>query len=634
MVQTSIREIQVFFWLVEVVEKVEVVLATRSFVSPSFNPAFTTNHSPQTLLNASRREELSEVVEIDLSRDEDSVTSLAISQSSDTSVVALAGINSSEADQKAGKNQHLRSFKLDYPPRRQADGDAEKPTKYSGRTEALGQTALFSEPQGEKDGIYQRIIRLSPSRSSLQRPVVAISTGLALRGEIVVFRSESSLTNPEVLGRINLDKQEAADLDIWSGEEADTAILSYCTFFDVFIYGISLSKSSALSEPLPVYSIPTPDAFKSPTRPKLRSLRFLSPKHILLLANRPQRAGADLIVLKLDRLGNIGNSTLQKRLNKSTKAAVGLDVCFLSTSSAGERQLLIAVAGQDGSIELLTIEYSPKKGLGTFIPYTIIRDIHPASITKLAFSNFISSATRSPTVKLASVSVGQTVVVHTLPLQPYPPPSSSKDKNPRYVLVSPGPSQLLQNTFSVFMAVVVIGIAAFLLQAFTEIRMGTNSQYSSSAYLGAAGWVGPETREWIRNPFVGAPVAVASVSSAVAEAADGLPTDQPVKMVEAATSKLSALLSAQTDVENSKAIIVRHSESEVEVSTELHPVDGDAVRDETVRKWEDMSEEVKKGWLRRLKDAGHWAEEQGEAVLKGVFFSEVAAGVGRAVGGG
>lgn len=589
------------------------------------------------------------MVEIELSRDEDSVTSLAISQSSDTSVTALAGINSSEADQNAGTNHHLRSFKLEYPPRRQADGDAEKPVKYAGKTEALGQAALFSKPQGGKDGIYQRIIRLSPSRNSSPRPVAAISTGLAVKGEIVVFRSDSSLTNPECLGRINLDKEEAADLDIWSGEEADTAVLSYCTPLEVFIYAISLSKSSALSDPISVYSIPVPDPFKSPTRPKLRCLRFLSPRHVLLLANRPQRAGADLIVLKLDRLGSMGNSTLQKRLNKSTKAAVGLEVCFLSTSPAtGERQILIAVAGQDGSIELLTMDYSPQKGLGRFKPYTVLRDIHPASITKLAFSTFtsppqpITQSTRPQSVKLASVSVGQTVVVHTLPLQAHPPPTEKNQSQIRHVLAtSPGTSQTLQNTFSVFMAMVVIGFAAFLLQALTEIRLGMNSD----SYLGASRWVGPELREWIQRPFgLGVPP-IASVPS-VLPAQDLLPTEH-APVLASATSKLSDLLqnaiAAATDNPSASAaaaaaIIVRahptSDEDSPDLSTELHPPHSHAVRDETLQKWEDLTADAKKSWLRRLKDAGHWAEEQGEAVLKGVFFSEVAGAVAQAVGGG
>ncbi len=600
---------------------------------------------------------MSEVVEIELSREEDSVTSLAIAQSSDTSVTAFAGINSSEADQKAGKNQHLRSFRLEYPPRRQADGNAEKQTTYSGKTEALGQTAIFSAPQGEKDGIYQRIIRMSPSRNSSARPVAAISTGLAVKGEVVVFRSDPSLANTKVLGRVNLDAEEAAGLDIWSGEEADTAVLAYCTSLEVFIYAISLSKSSALSDPISAYSIPAPDPFKSPVRPKLRSLRFLSPRHILLLANRPQRAGADLIVLKLDRLGSVGNSTLQKRLNKSTKAAVGLEVCFLSAStSIGERQIIIAVAGQDGSIELLTMEYSAKNGLGKFKPYTIIRDLHPASITYLTFSTFIppapdsiTSSTRPQSVKLASVSVGQTVVVHTLPLQLYPSSTTGKDRSQtRYILAtSLSPNQTLQNTFSVFMAIIVIGIAAFLLQAFTEVRMGL-SRSSSYSYLGASKWVSPELRDLIQRPFGGATTVppIASISSTLVGAATDLPP-AAASYATSATSKLSALLSSAQNAAASAtsssssaaasaahAIIVRGSDSSSELSAELHPPDSDVVRDETLRKWEELSAEAKKSWLGRLKEAGHWAEEQGEAVLKGVFFSEVAGAVGRAVGGG
>ncbi len=79
---------------------------------------------------------------------------------------------------------------------------------------------------------------------------------------------------------------------------------------------------------------------------------------------------------------------------------------------------------------------------------------------------------------------------------------------------------------------------------------------------------------------------------------------------------------------------MRGSDISSELSAELHPPDSDVVRDETLRKWEELSAEVQKSWLARLKEAGHWAEEQGEAVLKGVFFAEVAGAVGRAVGGG
>lgn len=441
-------------------------------------------------------------------------------------MTAVAGINSSEADQRNGKNEHLRSFRLDYPPRKTADIREERSKTSSARTEALGKKRLFSKPQDDRDGLYQRVIRIAHSWQNAARPVAAISTGLALKGEIVVFRFESSLKETEILGQVDLGKEEAADIDLWAGEEADTAVLSYCTSHSVYILAIPLSKSSASPEPMPVYTVPEPDAFKSSTRPRLRSLRFLSPRHIILLANRPQRAGADLIILNLDRIGRQGSLTAKRRLNKTTKAAMGLEVCFLGSSPAtGEFQIVIAVATQDSSIELLTVDYSSKNGLGKLKPYTILRDVHPASITKLAFSTPRSrSEALSPvlpvrSLKLASASVGQTVVVHTLtlrehpdaaaaaasssssltssfspsPLSPKPSsPHPSNQLNTRYVLVRPGPSEAVKNTFSVFMAIVVIGFLAFLLQAFAEMRLG-----GTSGGRGAHSWFNKELTKYI-----------------------------------------------------------------------------------------------------------------------------------------
>ena len=578
-------------------------------------------------------------------------------------MTALAGINSSEADQRAGKNEHLRSFKLEYPPRRRPGGDSENIVKYSGRTEALGQTALFSKPQGEKDGVYQRIIRLSPTQSAVQRPVGAVATCLAAKGEIVVFRSDPSLKNIDTLGRIDLEKDEASDLDIWAGEESDTAVLAYCTSLKVFFYAIEdLSGKASKTEPISIYTVPAPEGFKDPARPKLRSLRFLSPRHILLLANRPQRAGADLIVLKLDQLGSAGNSTLQKRLNKSTKAAVGLEVCFLSASSTGERQIVIAVAGQDSSIELLTMDYSPKSGLGRFKPYATIRDIHPASITNLAFSTFqppppssspdhdYNLDQRPPptqTIKLASVSVGQTVVIHTLTLR-----HTTTKTGTRYILAPPPLSNskaALQNTFSAFMAIVVIGICAFLLQAFMEIRLGMNGGGNGrGGYLGAARWLDQDTREMLYAPFAQLfgplydnpphEINVSSASSLASGASEAVASPSA-----AIASLLSSLANANADPSSpsdspSHALILRAQDAPggtSDLSTELHPPDAAAViEDETLKRWEQLDNEGQNRWVKRLKDAGHWVEGQTEAVLKGVLFSEVAGVVGGLAGGG
>jgi hypothetical protein len=609
------------------------------------------------------------VVELALSRDEDSVTSLAISQSSETSITALAGINSSEADQRAGKNEHLRSFRLDHPAwRRGDDGSGQgivKPAQYNGRTEALGQTALFAKPQGEKDGIYQRIVRVSPSQNASQRPVVAISTGLALQGEIVVFRTDSSLRDVDILGRINLGKEEATDIDIWAGEEADTAVLAYCTSLEVFFYVVSLSKASVLSEPISVYTVPAPEGFKSPIRPKLRALRFLSPRHILLLANRPQGSGADLIVLNLDRLGSMRSSTLQKRLHKSIKSATGLETCFLSTApgapaSTGERQIVIAAAGQAGSIEILTIDYSDKKGVDAIQSQAVLRDTHPATITKIAFSTFIppssdtgKSQSRPQFVKLASISVGQTVVVHTLCLSPYPPTSSSqKNKAPkRYVLTgTKKQSEVLQNTFSIFMAILVIGIAAFLLQAFIEIRTGTNG------YLGASSRWADSGFSDLMGPASGSPHS-SSVSISATETASSSSTDSSDTLGDMGyvagiatipLPVLSALLSAPRPAHQHQAVpghivVIRHAEPVPDeanpgrilphhhLSAELHLLTQPAKRhtdllghdwQDTLIRFEDLDQASRARWLPCLRDAGVWTDQQGEAALTGLYFSE------------
>jgi hypothetical protein len=79
-----------------------------------------------------------------------------------------------------------------------------------------------------------------------------------------------------------------------------------------------------------------------------------------------------------------------------------------------------------------------------------------------------------------------------------------------------------------------------------------------------------------------------------------------------------------------KAIIVR--ETGGGLSAELHH-DLDVVKEETLRKWEELSEREQRNWKQRLLDSGHWIEDQGEKVLKGIFFSSLAAAVGDAVAG-
>ncbi|KAK6405468.1 hypothetical protein LTR95_018760, partial [Oleoguttula sp. CCFEE 5521] len=69
------------------------------------------------VLDVSNRANIATAIEVDLSRDEDSVQSLASLATKD-GLITFAGVNSSQAEQNAGKNEHLRSFEIKYPPRK------------------------------------------------------------------------------------------------------------------------------------------------------------------------------------------------------------------------------------------------------------------------------------------------------------------------------------------------------------------------------------------------------------------------------------------------------------------------------------------------------------------------------------
>jgi len=49
--------------------------------------------------------------------------------------------------------------------------------------------------------------------------------------------------------------------------------------------------------------------------------------------------------------------------------------------------------------------------------------------------------------------------------------------------------------------------------------------------------------------------------------------------------------------------------------------------------WEQLGHKQKEAWKQKLKSAGHWAEDMGETLLKGVVFGELGGAVGQAIGG-
>ena len=614
----------------------------------------------QTLLNSAKKHELSEVVDIDLSRDEDSVTSLAYAQSNKQWATAFAGINSSRAEQQKDKNEHLRSFLLEYPPQRSADGNEnkEKRPEYKGETKALGKASLFKPSSSQNKETYQRVLRLSRKRRDNGPRLGAVATGLSPEGEIVLFKADTNRPGrDDICGRIALGaKEEAADVDIIDldteeGEEGRFRV-AYCTDNAVYSTNADYTRKDNGTKSECILSTSHTDAStSSKARPKFRFIRFITSKIFLALQNKPKGTGSELLLL--DTTGRI---IIRRKLHRKIKSATALSVARLNTSSESAiDQHVIAVAGADTSITILTLDrfLSYPKGRVKFRSHSFLSSVHPASITSLTFSSFQPPVTNWNTtpaqyLKLASTSIANTCVVHTLSLSPSQTPPKP-DTPAKYILAQPARSNLSQNVFSTIVAIIAIGIAAFFLQAFTEIRGGVPE------YLGAKGWLSQGLHDWVARPYMfedGYPGAVGTVTDQVSEivntASEAVATPiQAVKdtAVEAqerlGVRDLLAQRNVGTDVSDNAnddhEIIVRDSPAsdggETALSVERIHANEVAKSEHRLKRWEEMAEHEKKAWKERLVEAGQWTVDEGEAVLKGVLFSGLANLVGGVVGG-
>ena len=442
--------------------------------------------------------------EIELSRDEDSVSSLA-NLAIKNGLITFAGINSAPADIASEKNEHLRSFEIIYPAKRRSSREhaveeSEKAKAAQGTIGMIGKAALFSQ-SGPKSEVYQRIIRLSPVQrgDTPSKRIGAVATGLGdNKNEIVVF--DATFSEPaasHVIQRIMpAEGVEAADLAITELQK-ELFSLVYCTDYDIYAININYDFQSeksrgSLSEPRAVYTIPQPHSASKPVRPTFRALRFLSPEYLLLLQNLPGRTGAELLILRLFP-STTGEIVARKPLPRRIKAATGLDVCVLDGDpKTGARQIVVAVVGQDVTVEVMTIDYlgSKENTLGKFYSFITLRDVHPHQMTGVTFSPFQaprgsrSSSTgngsdgssrngkppsrpstpveRGPQfLRLATVSMGNTVVVDHFQLTEVP--TSSSD-SVRYAL-STARARFLYSGSIVFLASAIALVSAVLLQA-------------------------------------------------------------------------------------------------------------------------------------------------------------------------
>ncbi|GJP90081.1 hypothetical protein AnigIFM63604_008634 [Aspergillus niger] len=604
--------------------------------------------SALALLNTSKRSEISEVVDINLSRDEDSVTSLAAVQADDEAIVALAGINSSVAEQKRGNNQHLRSFRIDHPTRKEKDNNKEneKKTTNNGQTTALSRTSLFrtvkaSASSAASPDTYQRTLRLSPWQSDSTSPrVAAIATGLAPAGEIVFFSATPTPSPSDVIGRIRLNSdEEAEDVDLIPlPDNKGQFRVAYTNGIDICICTISAdTRSNASPDIQCVYTTPIPDKGSPRMRPKFRALRFLSSTSLLLLQNAPDRKGCELVLLDLrpaiitsaiataptkeaTTKGAKASILRRKKLRKTIKIGLGLDTCLLSPDpTTNQQQAVIAISGSDQSIELLTLEFNPSTNrYNSFQSYTSLRDVHPFAMTKLCFSRFqspslpVSPETPPQYIKLASVSMGNTVVVHTLPLSPCPPTSRS----PRYVLSMPGDSEIWTNLTSSFAAILSILTVCFILQAFTEIRG------AMPPYLGAKDWLPPSIRDAVAVPYDPfTPSSSSSISS---------PSSTPVPEVEypAQIRSLNDILHSSENLQQQQrqSLLINCNPETNTLRIDSTDPSSASETGSGIHTWEDLSEETRHRWISQLTQAGYepsGEDDDVESLFKGVRFGDL-----------
>lgn len=571
-------------------------------------------------MDSSKPTELVEAAEIDLSKSEDNVASLAVGgQRKGQATLVYAGVNSSPSDVEKGKNLHFRVFGIEQVGKGRGKGKSAQTSTTTKITE-VSKSTLFT---GTEADLYQRVLRLS--RPYPKQPQLgAVATGLAKKSELVIFDT-SSPSQPKSRATVKNNK-EIEDVDFIQTGDSDY-LAAYCDEYDVYVKRIS-SKTD--EKPECVYITPASRDAEKPTLPKFRALRWLAKEYLLMLTNIHSNGGSVLQILRLP-LSDKGQCQVVQshRLPSNISKASGLAVSNLTppispSTPQDYTQFVIAVVGQDISISLLKIDLQVKGGAYTISKiksFRTLKSVHPFPITNITFSNFtppahpITASTPPQYLKLASVSVGNTAIVHTLPLFPVPlSVKRGQSKTPRYVVALPSSAA----TFGLVTVIsfVAIALVSILLQGILEVRGAVRP------FLNATNYIPVDWQPLLAKPYV--------VPGEFSKPAVGSPDAPPSSVDEPAS--LHSLIESLKSEEDS--VIVFHDTSD--------PADGVKAaifgkHDDGpphVKTWEDLTPQEKEAWKKKLKDAGHWAEELGETIFKSVLFGELAGMVGQAVQGG
>lgn len=551
-----------------------------------------------SVLDASQQDSLHVVSELDLSRDEDSVASLAVGPRRRNSLLVFTGINSSPGEVEKGKNEHFRIFAVD---------PSTKP-KATPKISELSRSTLFTAKDSDA---YQRVLRLSPPFANKPQ-IGAIATGFAKNPEIAVFDVPTTGgASPKLRGRLELAR-EAVDMDVIQTGDGEYQLV-YCDEYE--IYAMTIGKKTS-DKPQCVFTVPHDES----PRPSFRSLRFLTPTFVLAAANIPKAGGVVLQGFRLPKSEQGPEAkarlAISAKLPKTVARCTGMTARNLSPPSApttkyGDAEFVIAVAGADCSVTLYKLDHQSVgeiELLANLHLITSFKDVHPGPISGLAFAHFSppkTSTMRQLHVKLVSIgSMGNSCVVHSIPLKrvieksvnrrPGPP------RPPRYVvaLKSQGPSA----RGLILVLALIVAILAVIGQSFLEVT-GVSPSILGARRVVPLRWQAPMRKD------------VPILNNSDGEEAKGFLAEYLAEKNLAADDKV-VILDVDPEGKDVKLKVDAHDE-------EAH---GPAVE------WSDLPPEQKAAWKEKLKRAGHWGkemgEEMGEAVFKGVLFGEIGGLVG------
>ncbi|RPB26757.1 hypothetical protein L211DRAFT_651322 [Terfezia boudieri ATCC MYA-4762] len=363
-----------------------------------------------TIIDVSSPTEAKAVTEVELSKQEDSPMSLCTLPGSEGGLVA--GINSGEEIVKStgGKgNLHFRVFK-------QQIGEEEM--------KEVERKTVFSTDVLKEGDMYQRLCRGKGG-------IVVIGSGGGKKAEnemVVVKEGEKGW---EVKGRLRPEEgKEMVDLDVDVELEGEEWTLGWCLPQGVYIADSKDVKPTGPTESQKAIFTLTPGSGA------FRSLRFIThpeigettqkTRLIAAIVNLPARSGAQLLILSSPNTPAKSTVLARRNLHRNTKAATSMALVSLppTTTSRGQPQAqsLVAISGADMSVEILVLDYPLTQNIqeGEIKIRTLktFYNVHPFQITKVAWSQPVRTATAAWELKLATVSMGQTVVTYTIPLVP------------------------------------------------------------------------------------------------------------------------------------------------------------------------------------------------------------------------